>query len=911
MGMTFEVPTMPAIPSSPLWFLIRMSILGVLALCFLQLRPPASAEEAPTPAVYNVRLLTDSTPDLTDVNSYLHSITSQHATPQDKAIAIWRWSQKLRKQASNPKEAGQEVLDPIVLFNSYGHCNCGIVSGLNNTFWLNMGWKAHYVQLGDHTVCETSWDDGATWHMFDASMSFYCFNDDGQVASVTEIEKNPRFYLENFAPECGTNPVKGIDDHQGWRQASDRPVHYQRTLANGWDSFKAPNSISAVNTYAQWGQRYVLNLRPGEYYTRYFSHLDDETPNARLHRPLANGKDPEGQHGHGGLRANGLWRYTPNLRSANAAQQVYDSRGITWGDERPGFAARATKDNEPGEIVFKVSAANVVASARLMLAASRATERDAVTVEVSNSAGIRYTPVWTMDHPGVARPAEIDLMAATAGATEYLVRVRLSGPGAGLESVAIETITQLNRAAVPRLARGPNRVQLSLGPQVETIQFHPSVVGGQHSEAAFEEQGIDVETSVGFYKPTLRPADNGQSCYITWKLSTPTPITDVNYGGTVCVKSPKDRVTLLHSWDGEKFTADFEKTDGHEPFDLMVEREIQDVPPETMAAYLRYEFATQRYAKSYSGPGIQMAQMTVHHEPRVPGFTPIEVTYCWVEHRESGDVERKHTTLVKSPAEEFQINVGGFRNPTMKWVRLNLQGSAPPQEKVVYGYSDGQDVGVAAAPQRALYQWGKNLALGREYTLTGDQSDKNPDAGRDLTDGIIAPPDEYVSKKFMPTNVIFAQDAAPVAVIDLGSEQELAAVRVHAGQEPGFHLAFPATITVEVSSDGKNYRQAGATEHNQVFNPPANFAPWENDESPQYAELPAGGRLAYAYRVLFDKPLAARYVRVTCTAQPGWGLMLSEIQAFDHVKVDADVPPPVVLPRLTKTVSSHSTKSRP
>jgi hypothetical protein len=62
---------------------------------------------------------------------------------------------------------------------------------------------------------------------------------------------------------------------------------------------------------------------------------------------------------------------------------------------------------------------------------------------------------------------------------------------------------------------------------------------------------------------------------------------------------------------------------------------------------------------------------------------------------------------------------------------------------------------------------------------------------------------------------------------------------------------------------------------------------------------------------LFDKPLAARYVRVTCTAQPGWGLMLSEIQAFDHVKVDADVPPPVVLPRLAKTVPSHSTKSRP
>ena len=70
--------------------------------------------------------------------------------------------------------------------------------------------------------------------MFDASMSFYCFNDDGQVASVADIEKNPRFYLQQFAPEVGTNPVKDINDHNGWRKASDFPVHYKRTLANGW-----------------------------------------------------------------------------------------------------------------------------------------------------------------------------------------------------------------------------------------------------------------------------------------------------------------------------------------------------------------------------------------------------------------------------------------------------------------------------------------------------------------------------------------------------------------------------------------------------------------------------------------------------------------------------------------------------
>ena len=58
-----------------------------------------------------------------------------------------------------------------------------------------------------------------------------------------------------------------------------------------------------------------------------------------------------------------------------------------------------------------------------------------------------------------------------------------------------------------------------------------------------------------FYKPTLRPALKNAACNVTWKIQTPTPITDVTYGGNVCVKGPGDRVTLLHSWDDKSYTA--------------------------------------------------------------------------------------------------------------------------------------------------------------------------------------------------------------------------------------------------------------------------------------------------------------------------------------------------------------------
>lgn len=440
------------------WGLLSGGVLVQEPLALSAVRPALGA-------VYNVTLVTDNAPDLSDIDSYLRSITSQYATPQEQAIAIWRWSQRLRKQTTNPLEGGQYVLDPIRIFNSYGYCNCGIISGVNNALWLNLGWKAHYVQLGDHTVSECSWDGGQTWHMFDSSMSFYCFNDQGEVASVREIERNPRFYLENFAPECGTNPVQGPDDHRGWRCASDKPVEFQRTLANGYDSFKPPNDVTEGNLHAQWGSRYVLNLRPGEHYTRHFTPLAEG--GLRTFRPVSGRQDVDAQRN---IRANGVWHYAPNVRDPATREFVHSESGVTW---------TTNGVRGPGTVTFKVSAANVVTSAKLSLGASGA------SVAVSRDAGINWQKLDV-------ETGQTECLEQVAGVTEYLVKVSLSGPDALLTSVLIETITQLNRPALPRLIRGANRVQVRLGQQAETIQFQPSVVAGSHQKTVYSAKGNAV-----------------------------------------------------------------------------------------------------------------------------------------------------------------------------------------------------------------------------------------------------------------------------------------------------------------------------------------------------------------------------------------------------------------------------------
>ncbi|HXX95176.1 MAG TPA: hypothetical protein VEN81_16250, partial [Planctomycetota bacterium] len=113
-----------------------------------------------------------------------------------------------------------------------------------------------------------------------------------------------------------------------------------------------------------------------------------------------------------------------------------------------------------------------------------------------------------------------------------------------------------------------------------------------------------------------------------------------------------------------------------------------------------------------------------------------------------------------------------------------------------------------------------------------------------------------------------------------------------------WRLTHPEKIVVETSLDGKAYTRAGTADWKQVFDPPADYAPWEQDDASEFAGLPSGGRLAYGFRVLFDKPVQARYVRVTSSARKGWGMILSEIQVFDKVTVDSTVPPLVALPPL-------------
>ncbi len=860
-------------------------------------------------AVYNLRLVTDNVPDYTDIGSFVHSVTGHLQTPQEKCIAVWRWGRRSRRQTSNSTEDGRLIWDPILHYNSYGTMNCGVISGLNIASWLQLGYQARYIQLGDHTVSEVSWDEGESWHLFDSSMSFFCYNDAGVVASCEEIKaahagkfsdgrsEPGYYYYYNGAPQCITH--RGKD---AWRSCSDNPVGYDRTLANGADSYTDGFSVDRYTLHARYGRRYILNLARGQSYTRYWRAMNAADCNLAAgaddldyYRPLKD-KDPDTHHDLHNIRANGVWVFEPDLKSDDCRDAFFDYDGIEVGKEG-GSVIHPTGRGRRAFVVFKISAANVISSMRISANLRRSGPNDVLRMLVSRHAGIDWKQIWQSDSTG-AHVAELGLRDEVAGVTECLVKIEMQAEGdpaeLGIDALKFKTVTQLNRRTLPKLTLGTNRVRLSADEQVDTIVFWPVLHDDMYKETVYKASNIYTdEKPDGMYKATLGAAVDGAVCEAVWRMETPTDILGATLGAVVTNRSPSHSVRLSYSFSGDDFTEFYQKSDGDSPFDKQV---LYSLDAEDAAGarqvYFKTSFLCRGGAATYGMPGIQDILMQVEHRARDARFQPIEVTYNWTEHSDTGDVTRSHTELVTLLPHAYTINVAGFRDPTMNWIRMNLQSGVPESRSIAYGYSDGRDCGPGAEPDMVVYSWGTNLAHGKAYTASRPSSltSKNPDGGGELTNGrIIAATDYITSEKVQAATAMWSSGDPLTLMVDLGDVQTIGGVRMSTHQ-PNAEYCHPGRIDVAISTDGETWLPGGTIDHNDLWQPPGDYEPWEHDDSPQYAHLPAGGRLAYSYPLAFERPLEAQYVRLIVTPLKGRGMGLSEIEVFDKVETKKAAP---------------------
>ncbi len=777
--------------------------------------------------VYNLKVVTDANPDYTDMDSLVHSITSNWKTDAEKCWALYYWNHIARRQTNPMIVHGMAETDPIMQFNDYGYTMCSTISGINMSIWTYMGYKAKYYDIAVHTVPEVFYD--GRYHLYDNSLScIYTLADGKTIAGVEDIGKTMA------GPETGGKEVAGYiakyhalngTSANGFLEGADTP----RDLAHLGDNTFKPEYLKYRYYYneAERGHRYILNLRDGEVYDRHYLHPDELKKDGKSEpagdpayfTPNGAGKDgssrdPEGKNPRYNIRGNGI-------RTWNTPVAM-----TTSGDES----------------IYKLEGANVITSVKI--------DGTASSLAVSTDNGMNWKEVKS------APP--VQLIEEVNGAYEVLVKAK------GANGLKFQTITQLNGKTQPRLNLGRNTVYVGAGDQTESIVLWPELQGDKYKPMAVESKNIKTDEKHEGWHGVMKPAEKGEG-YVVFKIDAPDDIVKITQSARMMVKAPKSEVRFETSFDGGKtWNKTYAFNDNTPPFDDLHDEVTTKIPAGARSVQFKY---IMKDSSLYS------VRMEADHKAPAKAISPMEVTFNWKERQADYSlVKRSHTQLVEKLPAMYTIDVGGTDHPIVDSLVINPKGA---RGALTYGYSDGKDVG----GEKWVGNWvtyGKNLAEGKPYTVSIKPSENgwgagDPD-GKKLTDGVVG--SNYSGGSSYKEGPLYDK-TNPEIVVDLGSPQKAAAFRIHIHGYP-FQDALRGQVKdaceVLVSNDGKDFKSVGNFDFKLRWKDlPMNFM-WPDEET-------LG---AYNHVLQLKEPVEARYVKYAVKSSRK--MVITEVQVLDGVE---------------------------
>ena len=819
-------------------------------------------------AVYNLKVVTDASPDYSDLDSMIRSITSKWETPEQKCWAMFYWNHIARRQTTPMIVHGLALTDPIRQFNDYGYTMCSTISGINCSIWNAMGLNAKYWDISNHTVAEVEYDGG--WHMYDNSLSaLYTLCDGKTLAGVADIGKPGACAASGGKTEPGhiakyhclmsTSP-------RGFLSGADTI----RSLDEEYRCFN-PNGLKYRSYFYDWdrGHRYILNLRQNEQYTRYYHSLGTSP---EYYAPNQ-GKDPDAANPRYHLRGNGICTFKPALdkgefqRNAHSFSNITSSSAGGIEPERPGQAA---------EIVFKVEAANVITALKIRGKLFRESKADTARIAISTVNGLTWREVWRAESMG-EQPIDLQLGNEVNGAYEVLVKVSLlaarSISGVQLHDIDFKTITMLNSKTQPRLNVGRNVVYVGAGEQTESIVLWPELERDAYKGYVVEEQNIAAAASHPGYMGVMHAAKAHEPAYVVFKIDAPRNLTRINYGGRLYNRAPGSHIDFLHSFDGGKnWQRSWSLTNTSQPWDVIHYETVASIPAGVRSVLFKYVLESS--AAGADACSLYAVRMEAGYKPADQTVEPIQVTFDWSERQPDYSlVERSHTEAITSLPHRYTINVGGADHPIVHRLQIN---SGQPSHDLKLGYSDGRDAGgVKFIPRWVTY--GTNFAVGKPYTVSIPSATQwgagDPDGTR-LTDGIVGPP--YAGGTAPSSSLCWNKGQRPEITIDLGTAKKCGAFRIQLGAGWPWWDALKGEIKDQVelltSSDGRDFASQGFFNFNLRWKDLPVNEMWPDEEV----------IAAHNFDLIPTQPVEARYVRYKIT--PERTLTVSEVQVLDQIR---------------------------
>jgi len=832
-------------------------------------------------AIYNLRVVSDSSPDLTDLGSLVSSITAGWPTDREKVWALYYWSHILKRQTPPMLVHGFELADPVRNFADYGFTDCSTISGINQALYEVIGLRHQFWDICNHTVSQVEYD--GSFHMIDSSLSNLVTSDDGsRLASVEEAAADDGRLVRQRSLYA-SSPGGFLTGADGMRNLVATTFTDGSTLAGLENAFCAAGLKLRDYAY-NWdaGHRYVLNLKDGESYTRYYRKLGD-TADYFVGTEPADAPDPTQKFdpeasSNMGVRANGRWSFTPDLTAAGFAGALYSFSNIGAADT---VGITPVASGQPGVAIYKIQSANVVTSQFIRATFSKIDAQADAEIAISRNHGRRWQLVGQLGTvTGSAIPLDIPLGDQVNGAYELLIRIQMTSaapapPAVVLRALTVETITQVNAKALPTLNLGRNQISIGEGEQTDTMVLWPELRGDRWQDDAYDFQNIASQpaTLPQIWTPVVYPADIGQDAYLTYRMEAPNDITRLVYGGRLHNYFAGSYIDYLHSFDGgATWIRSYRFDSVASPWDVIHYETVTDVPPGTRTVLFRFLFHSTG-GEGGRASGLYNARMEANHLPVNGVNAPLEVIWHWAEVQADRTlVERSHKQRVTSFPFTYDINVGGVDHPVMRSMRVNLEGSG---DGAPSGYADATDVGGV----KYVHRWrtdGLNLAQGRPYSVSRPPSVFQESAGAAsttiLTDGVVgAPATGGLTYRW---GACWDAGADLDITIDLGAALTAGAFRGHIFGWPDWDaLKGEVGDRVEVltSLDGVNFESRGLLQTSL----------WKKDVPINYMLRDDDTATAWNFELQPGSPVQARYVTYHIT--PARVVCVSELQVLDRV----------------------------
>jgi len=855
-----------------------MQRIAALIIVFAVIGTGVAVGQTASGSVYNLKVLSDGSPDVTDLDSFIDSTTSSQSTDADKVWALFYWTHILKRQSPPMVLHGFEVTDPIRNFADYGYTMCSTISGINQSLYEVLGLRHEYWDVCNHTVSTVEYD--GKFHMVDSSMSNLVTTDDKvTLASLQEASADSaRLVRERSAystsPDgflTGTDANRNLEDFVNPNTGAVIPGFARNFCATG---------LKFRDYFYNWdrGHRQVLNIREDESYTRYYRRLGSTSDywvgSEKVSAPdpaVTFEIDPQNRFG---LRGNGKWAFSPDLSAAGWSRAVYRSSNIAaiTGGLKPAVSGRTAT------LVYKVNASNAITSQSIRAQLVRTDINATATLSISLNHGRTWMRVADVGSAtGSAVVLSPTLRNEVNGAYETLIRIEMLAPASAPDSVAlselsIQTLTQVNAKALPRLNVGRNEIFVGVGDQSDTMVLWPDLRGDRWKADAHDFSNIASQpvSLPRRYTAVAYPAVLSQDAYLTYRMDAPTDITRFVYGGRLHNFAAGSYIDFLHSLDGGvSWTRSYRLTDTSKPYDVIHYETVSNVPAGVKSVLFKFLIHNTN-SNAFRASGLYSVRMEVNHQ-RNQTMAPIDVTWRWKEVRsDRTTVERTHRQRVSQYPLTYVINVGGSDHPVMESLRLNLADASDPTP---YGYSDGIDAGGRKYIHRKQTV-GTNLAAQKAYTVSRPPSGFQGSqiaSSTVLTDGVVGAPASG-GQSYLWGQCWTAGDTVDLQV-DLGAARTVSAFRAHLFGYPFWDALkgqVQDRVEIQTSTDGVTFVGRGLLQTSL----------WKRDVPINYM-LPDDEKATAWNFELTTAPVSARYVRYHVT--PRRQLCVSELQVLDRI----------------------------